>query len=207
MPWTTLVPSTPITSAWANANVRDQVVSVFASAAARGAAMPSPAAGALTYLQDSRRVEQYTTAGTGWQLPWSLPWGVLAFGSSVATGPLASGVGGTETNPVVLRSTPVAIPANRKIRVSGEMTFIGSGAISPTMRIRRGVGTGGGEVMRSRIRLPDVFGGEGYIFLDVVDTGYTPGASVSWSFTGVDADIYAPYSFVVEDVGPNGAPA
>lgn len=59
MPYTTLVAGTTITSAWANANVRDQVVTPFATAAARTSAVTSPVTGMLTYRTDGPVYEGY----------------------------------------------------------------------------------------------------------------------------------------------------
>jgi hypothetical protein len=64
MPRTTLVAGTPITASWANANVRDQVVTPFASAAARASAVTSPLEGMVTYLTDVDRLEVYN--GAAW---------------------------------------------------------------------------------------------------------------------------------------------
>lgn len=64
MPYTTLTAGTVITASWANASVRDQVVTPFASAAARTSAITSPVEGMLTYLADSDRLEVYN--GTNW---------------------------------------------------------------------------------------------------------------------------------------------
>lgn len=52
MPYTTNVPGTTITAAWGNANVRDQVVTPFATAAARTSAISSPVEGMLSYRAD-----------------------------------------------------------------------------------------------------------------------------------------------------------
>ena len=52
MPYTTLVAGTTITSSWANANVRDQVVTPFATAAARHSAITSPVEGMYAYTND-----------------------------------------------------------------------------------------------------------------------------------------------------------
>jgi hypothetical protein len=80
MPYTTLVAGTVITAAWANANVRDQTVSPFASTAARDSAISSPVAGMVEYLTTNDATEGLTTrtsAGT-WRLPWNQPWGYIA---------------------------------------------------------------------------------------------------------------------------------
>ena len=64
MPRTTLVAGTTITAAWANANVRDQVVTPFASAAARDSAIVSPIDGQFAYLTDTNMMVHYN--GTVW---------------------------------------------------------------------------------------------------------------------------------------------
>ena len=64
MPYTTIVPSTAITSAWANSNVRDQVISYFADAAARNLAISAPTEGIMTYQADSNSFTVYS--GSAW---------------------------------------------------------------------------------------------------------------------------------------------
>lgn len=64
MPYTTNVAGTTITAAWANANVRDQVVTPFSTASARTSAITSPTEGMVTYQQDVNTLEFYD--GTGW---------------------------------------------------------------------------------------------------------------------------------------------
>lgn len=64
MAYTTLVAGTVITASWANASVRDQGVSVFATAAARTSAVTSPIAGMLSWRTDGVLFEGYD--GAGW---------------------------------------------------------------------------------------------------------------------------------------------
>src|SRR5262245_7425374 len=64
MPRTTLVAGTTITASWANANVRDQVVTPFASAAARDSSWTSPIEGAYAHLNDTNFLTHYN--GTVW---------------------------------------------------------------------------------------------------------------------------------------------
>jgi hypothetical protein len=52
VPYTTNVPGTTITAAYGNANIRDQVVTPFATAAARTSAVSSPVQGMLSYRND-----------------------------------------------------------------------------------------------------------------------------------------------------------
>ena len=62
MPYTTLVSGTTISAAWANANVRDQNVTPFASSSARSSAISSPIDGMLTYRTDGKVFEGYDGA-------------------------------------------------------------------------------------------------------------------------------------------------
>src|SRR5690349_19604170 len=64
MPYTTLVAGTTITASWANANVRDQVVTPFANSAARTSAISSPVAGMISYLTGTKQIEPYD--GSAW---------------------------------------------------------------------------------------------------------------------------------------------
>lgn len=58
MPYTTVVAGTTITASWGN-SVRDQLVTPFASAAARSSAVPSPPTGFASYLSDTREFGLY----------------------------------------------------------------------------------------------------------------------------------------------------
>jgi len=64
MPRTTLVAGTTITASWANANVRDQVITPFASAAARDSSITSPIEGQYAHLNDVNYLSHYD--GTDW---------------------------------------------------------------------------------------------------------------------------------------------
>lgn len=64
MPYTTISSGGAIQASWANANVRDQVVTPFANAAARTSAVTAPIEGMLTWLSDTDSLEVYT--GSAW---------------------------------------------------------------------------------------------------------------------------------------------
>jgi hypothetical protein len=57
MPYITCVAGTVITASWANANIRDQVVTPVATASARSALIPAMVEGQCTYLEDLNVVE------------------------------------------------------------------------------------------------------------------------------------------------------
>src|SRR5215471_3152234 len=64
MPYTTIVSGTTIASSWANANVRDQVVTPFASASARNSAISSPVEGMIAVTNDVNVLTVYN--GSAW---------------------------------------------------------------------------------------------------------------------------------------------
>lgn len=66
MPYTTSVAGTTITASWANANVRDQTISPFASTAARDTAITSPVNGMLCYTTDTGTLWTYLVTAGGW---------------------------------------------------------------------------------------------------------------------------------------------
>jgi len=87
MAYTTIVTGTSISSSWANADVRDQVVTPFASVAARSSAITSPVTGmvsTLTTNDSDEGVEVYNSNGD-WNPPWNLPWGVKVAGYASTT--------------------------------------------------------------------------------------------------------------------------
>lgn len=65
MGYTTVVPGQAITASWANANVRDQGVSQFASSAARTAGIVTPTEGLMSYQKDTDTVEYHD--GVSWR--------------------------------------------------------------------------------------------------------------------------------------------
>jgi hypothetical protein len=64
LPYSTLVAGTTITASWANANVRDQVVTPFATTAARDSAITSPVNGMLASITDDDTFTVYN--GSAW---------------------------------------------------------------------------------------------------------------------------------------------
>jgi hypothetical protein len=64
MPYSTIVAGTTVSAAVANTNWRDQVVSQFATAAARDSAITAPVEGMVAYLEDTDTLTTYT--GSAW---------------------------------------------------------------------------------------------------------------------------------------------
>jgi len=69
MPYTTVVAGTTITASWGNASVRDQVVTPFATAAARSSAITSPVDGMLSSITGVNGLDYYDASITTWRPP------------------------------------------------------------------------------------------------------------------------------------------
>lgn len=102
MPYTTLVAGTTITASWANANVRDQAVTPFASTGARSSAITSPVTGMVSYITGTSRLEMYD--GTTW---------VPVPGQIVARGSRTTSSSTTTTEQSVLRVDSVTVVSGR----------------------------------------------------------------------------------------------
>jgi len=163
--------------------------------------------GLTIWETDTFKLLVYSTVTSTWNPPWNLSWGVLTVGGDPSgTANIALGTGGAETSAVV--STGVPIPANRKIRVAGYVNTFGSGGFYARTRIRRGNGLGGSVRTSSPMGAADAgFGGDCAPYAEAVDTGYTPGATVQWTLSGSGGDLRQPSLLIIEDVGPNAAPA
>jgi hypothetical protein len=83
VPYTTVVAGTTITASWGNANVRDQVVTPFASASARSSAITSPIEGMVTFRQDENVLEAYD--GSNWTPAGWIPIASTTLGSPASS--------------------------------------------------------------------------------------------------------------------------
>lgn len=122
MPYTTLVAGTTITASWANASVRDQVVTPFATAAARTSAVTAPVEGMVTYRTDSKVLEWYDA--TSWR---PIP-GQYIGETTTTSGDITQASG---ANTVLISNTFTAV-INARYRVSFETTYkfaVGNGVI------------------------------------------------------------------------------
>lgn len=127
MPYTTLVSGTTITSSWANANVRDQVVTPFASASARTSAITSPVEGMVTYLADSDTLWIYT--GSAWipavatPNPVGVSQAATSSGSDTTTSDTYANMAGTGA---VTSFSFTKLVASTRVRIAMSVTFFTS---------------------------------------------------------------------------------
>jgi hypothetical protein len=85
VPYTTNVAGTTITASWGNTNVRDQVVTPFASAAARTSAITTLVDGMASYRSDEGVFEGYIAAKTAWLPIGWIPIASTTLGSAAAS--------------------------------------------------------------------------------------------------------------------------
>jgi hypothetical protein len=207
MAYTTLVSGTTITASWANASVRDQAVSPFASTGARDSAITSPVVGMVSYISSNDTAEGVVTrtSGSTWRLPWNMPWGNI--GDS-RTGVAQAGIGVTFTllNNIAVSFTAVA---NRKIRATAVFDVrqrTAAGLIQ--CKIQETVA--GTDLNTVAEYAPTV---DAYQTIIAI-TNFTPAAgartirlSVATSAGTVSLNDISGTLLTVEDIGPSGAPA
>lgn len=207
MPYTTIIAGNPIQASWANANVRDQVVTPFGTPGARDAAITSPVNGmvaALTTNTVAEGLSMRNSAGK-WALPWNMPWGRLGIGYTDTNTVLLSNAGGEQ---VCLTTSAITTVANRRLVVIARAHASSGGTtITVTWRIRRGTSPAGvslgthTDVSSATLLLQSPL----MIAEDVGAVGAT-----QWVLTATPTsnfDVRNPVFWSVEDVGPFGAPA
>ena len=206
MPYTTINSGDYITSDWANTNVRDQVVTPFASTAARTSAITVPVAGMVSTLTTNTATEgvyQYTSAGT-WRLPWNMPWGNVAISATPAAFTFTT----TQFNSSTFTWTAV----NRRNYLFSVTAELNNGtainAVS-TLWVENSAGT---DIKNPLIRWTPRAASD-----QISSTGqfiYTSTASgtQTWQLSAVNASAagtqtITPFSVIITDIGPSGAPA
>jgi len=204
----TFVAGSVLTASEVNNYLMEQSIMVFATTAARDSAVTSPEAGMTAYINSGDSSEGlYSYTGTTWNKgpSWNAPWGILT-NAYTQTSSTINAAHTAET--VVLTSTAVTIIANRTIKITmGAQYASGSGSLTANMRIRRGTTTAGTLV--GFFHVPPVPSTNFQMGSQVVaiDTGASGSTQyvLTTSFATAADDIN-PTSFIVEDIGPSGAP-
>lgn len=211
MAYTTIVSGTNITSSWANASVRDQVVSPFGSTFARNAAIIAPIAGmvsTLTTNTSTEGVEVYNSAGQ-WRKPWNMPWGYIAQASSINSQAISATTFANLTD-----STVNWTSVNRRIYKITYVCIFDCPTNAPVLGLVR-LWSGLASVTQANVSLASV-GDTATINL----VGYvTASSAAAYSITAQAAVTVAgrtfrsntssayPGTMTVEDIGSSGAPA
>lgn len=210
MPYTTAVSGTTITASYANANIRDQVVTPFASTSARDSAITAPVAGMTEYIAANDATEglmTYTSAAT-WRLPWSLPWGYITHNTKTST----TAASGSFAN--VTTATHTAVARRRyKITCSWRGLTAATATDNCEVRIYKDSAT---QLQSCALAFTSTAEDQSGGTLIGYDFGPTA-ASHTYAFqimrtAGSGAitlagDADNPVTIMVEDIGPSGAPA
>lgn len=188
-------------------------IRVFASTAARDAAIISPAAGMVVYVNSNDASEGlYHYSGGAWYKggSWNQPWGYNSSASQItniaSTGAISLG-GLTTTETVVQTTNSTTVGPNRAILVRGLLRVnMGYAGVGVEIRIRKGTNTSGTVIGLSIMSLPS-----GSTTIHVVGMDTSPSASQQYALTAICSggahDFYNPVATFVEDIGSSGAPA
>ena len=200
-------------SSWANANVRDQVVTSFATTTARDAAITAPVKGMVCYIGSNDLSEGlYTYNGTSWRKGpgWNAPWGLLVKSSSTTT----CVTSGTHTTPqdgsAVLTATATTV-TNRLYKITTMQNPYASGGANGFQGLHL---VGAAETARFWIpalstvtqdsrtytSLWTETSGQSRVFKAQISAYVTNTAITDWGNATI------PRVIVVEDIGPSGAP-
>lgn len=208
MAYTTVVAGTTATASWANANVRDQVVSPFASSAARASAITAPVSGMVSTLTAADATSGiYHYNGTSWRQPWNMPWGIMGTATVTAA---SSGTTGAAVDWSGLAVTWTAVN-NRYYRttLTGLVNTGSTGGDCISLVIRNG----STQIAGAQAYEINVLHYEGLAAVALesgLSGSQTRKASIINSL-GTNtvagyADTTWPAIIVVEDMGPSGAP-
>jgi hypothetical protein len=195
-------------TAWIAGPVASDYLSVVSSSATRPSTTGLPYEGQLIYQQDTKQLLGYTTSTTGWQEPWSLPWGIVGYASRTSN---VTGIGTSATDVTSLSVTATYV-ANRRIKITafGGLASGGTGD-SGVLYIRESTTTLQSASTASGA-LSSFAGAALCPIVIVTPTAgshtYKVSASQTNATTGTfTASSTAPGFILIEDIGPSANPA
>ena len=192
-----------LTSAQVNTYLMKQAVIVCDSTADYPA---SPVEGMTVYDKGADALKTYTTATTGFQPPWNMPWGVL---SAVSTTTATTSIGSSLTllTSLAITLTPTA---NRRLRISwlANMATADTAARAKAVSLTDGSGTQL-QAWYMNVDANLNYTGQGVHYMTSTGSSMTwqVRASISANTCATNFASNAPGILIVEDIGPNGAPA
>ena len=187
-------------------------IRVFASTAARDAAITSPAAGMVVYVNSNDASEGlYHYSGGAWYKggSWNQPWGYNSSASQIggmaSTGAISLG-GLTTTETVVQTTSSATVGPNRTILIRGLLRVNLGNTVNVELRLRKGTNTSGTVI---GITIENASSGSHTLHVSAIDT--SPSANQQYTLTAVCSsgahDFFNPVATFIEDIGPSGAPA
>lgn len=205
----TVVAAGKVASDWGNA-IRDRVVNNFATAADRDAAIASPVVGQMACIDNAAgctlALLQYVGATDGWRAPWNLPWGVIGVAAATSAQTGISAV--TDLTGLTVTWTAVA---NRYYKATAQVVVEQmTGAGAPSIIIANGAGTQLNQNQTSEPAGSDFVGLQCITYL----TGLSAGSQTikvrcqtTANTVNTASAATLPAVLIIEDMGPNGAPA
>ena len=198
----TFVAGDVLTAAEVNAYLMKQAVIVCDNS---GSYPTSPVEGMTVWDKGADALKVYTTATTGWQAPWSLPWGYVA--SASTTPPTNTPM----SNYTVVTTTLTGVTANRRYRIHGVVSSAGSPSVTDP-ELSTEILFAGSSITSAASKMKGSFSSPGW-FVNHHMSGYAStgaGGSITvlirLTFVGSNAFVSA-CNLLIEDVGPSAAPA
>ncbi|CAB5212520.1 hypothetical protein UFOVP196_25 [uncultured Caudovirales phage] len=212
MPYTTVVAGTYATASWANANVRDQVITSFASTGNRDATITSPVEGMVCYVGSNDANEGlYTYNGTSWRKGpgWNAPWGIMA--SVTQSGALVTTSATTEIT--VTNTASFSSIANRNYLFTVSTSCyddVASGS-QFTFRLRNGSLTGTSLMAQIVSTSLNSYTPLSFSFVNTLSTASSNGLFLTMQRTSGTGRFNSnatasPALITMTDIGPSGAP-
>ena len=203
MAFKTFTPGATLTASEVNTYLAKQSVIVCTSTTRPS----SPPEGMTIYETDTDKLLTYTTATTGWQPPWNMPWGYIGAVSLAANSPAVSAI--ADVAGLSLTWTAVA---NRRyvVRFDSDIVVNNSGN-QMGVYLTNGAGTG----FRRSLFTSPAASAYGTVGMAALLSGLGSGsqtAKIRIECTGGGTALTVasptfPSVLIVEDIGPSGAPA
>lgn len=160
---------------------------------------------------DLKSILVYYAAAGVWRLPWTMPWGLVASTLQQTTlTVMAAGIGTTEglTN-ITTPAFDTIANRNYRVTLAGELRAGHNLTAYGSLRIRRGITTGGTIVLGPTGTSKKAgAGARDFISVSAVDV---PGASagqrycLTFQTDASTVDFYGPAQATLEDIGPSSA--
>ena len=162
----------------------------------------SPVEGMTVYDKGADALKVYTTATTGWQAPWSLPWGLVGSGTNTAGATIT-----TTQATISGLSLTITLIANRRYKATVTIPVLKntstSNVVIQTFVGATGIGGASGTVGSGEYATLT----SSHLFTGSGSTLITAAGSVVSDTAALNVSNVFPATLIVEDIGPNGAPA
>jgi hypothetical protein len=162
----------------------------------------SPGEGSAVYETDTDKLMVYTTATTGWQPPWNLPWGRIAHAVQTSA---QTGIGASLTDLTSLTAT-ITMVANRYYKVT---LFVPFSQVAADGAAILAIDQAGTQIASSGFTAAVGYFTEHAAAITTGSGSVTIKGRASTSAGTLSTNVAAtsPALLLIEDVGPSAAPA